>query len=96
MAEMKIFGPPGTGKTTTLSRQIRRAAERYGSDAVVVGSFTRAAARELVSRDLPLDEGQVGTLHALCYRQLERCFTTLDVVAAFLAVDKHLTQEDGK
>lgn len=35
-----------------------------------MSSFTKAAAQELVSRNLPLDTRQVGTLHALCYRQL--------------------------
>lgn len=70
--EFRIFGPPGTGKTTRLSHEIGRAAERYGPDQVLVASFTKAAAAELVSRDLPVDRGHVGTLHALCYRQLGR------------------------
>lgn len=49
-----------------------RAAERFGSDAVIVASFTRAAAREIGSRELPLDPGQCGTLHAHCWRALGR------------------------
>src|SRR5579862_1388839 len=53
-AEYRIFGPPGTGKTTYLSKQVKNAAERFGSDSVLVTSFTRAAAAELVGRDLPL------------------------------------------
>lgn len=39
---------------------------------MLVSSFTRAAAKELVSRQLPLNDDQVGTLHALCYRALDR------------------------
>jgi len=36
----------------------------------MVASFTKAAAAELVGRDLPLDRDMIGTLHAHCYRQL--------------------------
>lgn len=70
--EYRIFGPPGTGKTTFLSRQIVNAAESYGSSQVFVASFTKAAARELVGRNLPLDDRQIGTLHAHAYRTLGR------------------------
>lgn len=68
--EDRLFGPPGTGKTTTLSKWIARAAQQRGSDRIAVGSFTRAAAAEIASRDLPLQDSQVGTLHALAYRAL--------------------------
>jgi DNA helicase-2/ATP-dependent DNA helicase PcrA len=68
--EYRVFGPPGTGKTTRLSRDIANAVEKHGADAVMVASFTRAAAQELVSRDLPVLRDRIGTLHSLCYRAL--------------------------
>ena len=68
--EYQIFGPPGTGKTTYLANQIKLAAEKFGPQAVLVASFTRAAATEITSRGLPVDRMNVGTLHAICYRAL--------------------------
>ena len=70
--EYRIFGPPGTGKTTTVSRLVTEACQAYGSEQVLAASFTRTAARELVRRDLPMNEEQIGTLHALCYRAMGR------------------------
>ena len=77
--EHRIFGPPGTGKTRTLSLGIRDAAAEYGAEHVLAASFTRAAARELTTA-LPVDEygapvvneDHVATLHGLCYRALGR------------------------
>lgn len=69
--EYRVFGPPGTGKTTYLSRQIEKAAGEYNGS-VIVSSFTRAAAVELVQRKLPVSRENIGTLHALCYRALGR------------------------
>lgn len=69
-AEYRIFGPPGAGKTTNLTRQIRRAVERFGPDSVLITSFSRAAAAELAGRDLPVDPARVGTLHSHCYHAL--------------------------
>jgi len=68
--EYRIFGPPGTGKTTYLSRQIHRAVERFGPDSVLVTSFSRTAAEELASRDLPISSQRIGTLHSHCWRAL--------------------------
>lgn len=69
-SEYRIFGPPGTGKTTHLARQVERAVEKYGTDRVLITSFSRAAAAELVIRDLPVSSDRVGTLHSHCWRVL--------------------------
>ena len=68
--EYRVFGPPGTGKTTYLSRQIRRAVERFGPSSVLITSFSKAAAAELAGRDLPISAERIGTLHSHCYRAL--------------------------
>jgi superfamily I DNA/RNA helicase len=70
--EYRIFGPPGTGKTTNLTRQIRRAVERFGKDSVLVTSFSRAAAAEIAGQDLPVSPDRVGTLHSYCWHALGR------------------------
>jgi superfamily I DNA/RNA helicase len=44
--------------------------DRYGSDAVLVTSFSRAAAAELAGRDLPIAPDRVGTLHSHCWHAL--------------------------
>jgi superfamily I DNA/RNA helicase len=69
-SEYRIFGPPGTGKTTNLSRQIRHAVDRYGSGSVLVTSFSRTAAAELAGRDLPINPDRIGTLHSHCFHAL--------------------------
>ena len=68
--EYRIFGPPGTGKTTNLARQVRRAVDKYGRDAVLVTSFSRATAAELVANDLPISSNRIGTLHSHCFHAL--------------------------
>lgn len=70
MPELRVFGPPGTGKTTYMAAQVARAADRYGGSNVLVASFTRAAAAEISSRGLPIPSNMVGTLHAHCYRAI--------------------------
>lgn len=69
-SEYRLYGSPGTGKTTSLTRQIRRAVDKFGADSVLVTSFSRAAAAELAGRDLPIAGDRVGTLHSHCYHAL--------------------------
>lgn len=70
--EYRVLGPPGTGKTTYLARQIREAAAKRGGSSVLVLSLTRAAAREIAGRDVPIPRENVGTLHSICLRALGR------------------------
>ena len=74
LTEHRVFGPPGTGKTTYLARQIRSAVTKYGPDKVLVTSFTKGAAVEIASRlgndGVKPNRRQVGTLHSLCYELL--------------------------
>jgi DNA helicase-2/ATP-dependent DNA helicase PcrA len=69
---LMVFGPPGAGKTTHLAERIAKAAKRFGNNEIIVSSHTRAAARELVGRKLPIPKRSVGTLHSICWRALGR------------------------
>lgn len=69
-AEFRVAGPPGTGKTTWLAKQVSRACTMHSPEAVYVISFTRAAAHELASRDLPVPRKNIGTIHAMAYRAI--------------------------
>lgn len=70
-----IFGPPGTGKTTYLVEQLRGAVAKHGGERVLVSSFTKTAAVKISSvavgrAKLEIPNGNIGTLHSLCYRRL--------------------------
>ncbi len=69
--EVRVFGPPGTGKTTWLSGSIRNTVMKRQTNKVMVASFTRTAAEEIGSRGLPLSRDKVGTLHAFAYRAID-------------------------
>lgn len=68
--EIRVFGPPGTGKTTTMAAMIGDAIQKHGPEAVLVTSFTRAAAAEIGGRDI--DGVKAATLHSHCWRALDR------------------------
>ena len=78
MEESRIFGPPGTGKTSSLATTyIPAAVKRYGKERIMVVSFTRAAAIKIAhqpsrSTGMPIDipKGHVGTLHSICFHML--------------------------
>ncbi len=69
-SEYRIFGPPGTGKTTELARHILHAVDRFGEKSVLATSFSKATAAELAGRDTPLGSNQIGTLHSHCFHGL--------------------------
>ena len=70
MREIRVYGPPGVGKTTWTEKQIERATHKHFPNEIMVASFTKAAAAELVSRNLAIPKSGVGTLHSHCYRLL--------------------------
>ena len=70
--EVRIFGPPGCGKTTTIKRLVIEKCKEYGSESILIASFTKTAARQVVSQHLPIDDQQIGTLHAHTFRALDR------------------------
>jgi superfamily I DNA/RNA helicase len=73
MKEYRLHGPPGCGKSHALATSwVPKAAERFGPNNVVICSLTKTAAKEIASRDLPINRDNVGTLHALAYRALGR------------------------
>jgi len=65
----RILGPPGTGKTTYLTKEIKTVTEKYGAHNVIVSSFTKAAAAELAGKNMSLKK-QIGTLHSHAYRSI--------------------------
>lgn len=68
MNERRIFGPPGCGKTYSLTEETKNAALDHGADNIRIASFTRAAAENIAARTLGMRAEHIGTLHALCYR----------------------------
>jgi DNA helicase-2/ATP-dependent DNA helicase PcrA len=70
MNETRVYGPPGVGKTTWLTKQIEAGVDAVGADKVMVSSFSKAAALELASRNVAADRSNIGTLHSICYRAL--------------------------
>lgn len=63
-----VVGPPGTGKTTDLSRRVRMAVDAGWN--VLIASLTKTAAREVAGRGLPIHDHRIGTLHSHAFRAL--------------------------
>lgn len=69
--EQRVSGPPGTGKTTWLSKAVHSTVVARQTPNVMVASFTTAAAAEVAGRNLPLHRNRIGTLHSFAYRALD-------------------------
>ncbi len=74
--EYRCWGPPGTGKTHYVQELAAEVIGKYGPDSALIVSFTKTAAQEIIRR-IGNDNGevnreQVGTLHAVAYRALNR------------------------
>lgn len=77
----RIFGPPGTGKTTTLARRASATVRERGADSLAIVSFSVAAAQEIASREGVkgvLPPHATGTLHSAAYRAIEHPPVALD------------------
>lgn len=70
LKEHRLFGPPGTGKTTSLSHNLEQAAEKVTAQRVFCASFTRAASTELASRVQGFPQDRIGTLHSHGFRAI--------------------------
>jgi len=77
MKVMKMFGPPGTGKTTALLRRLERELRRgVVPERVAFMTFTVAARREAVSRvinEFGFERSQLmhfRTIHSAAFRQM--------------------------
>jgi DNA helicase-2/ATP-dependent DNA helicase PcrA len=69
--EFRIVGPPGTGKTQFIRRQVQAWVDRgeYRPHDVVLTSFTNASAKVLRGR-VPVPEANAATLHSICNRAI--------------------------
>lgn len=78
----RIFGPPGTGKTTTLARLVRDLITEYGPESIQVSSFAVTAAQEIGSRfggdGVQPFARSIGTLHSHAFRALGHGAVALD------------------
>lgn len=72
MSVMKLFGPPGTGKTTELLRLFELELRETKPNRIAFLTFTRAAREEALARS-GRAEGELPylrTIHSICYREL--------------------------
>jgi DNA helicase-2/ATP-dependent DNA helicase PcrA len=79
---LRIFGPPGTGKTTDLSRRVAEFVREYGPESTMIASFSTTAAQEIGSRfdgsgPRP-NVKMIGTLHSQAYRAIGHSNVALD------------------
>lgn len=97
MKTLKIFGPPGTGKTTALLKLFDEELLTVKPNRIGFMTFTRAARAEVLSRTSLSEEELpfVKTIHATCYKSLgidqNQLVTTRDVRAFGTAIGVQLS-----
>lgn len=69
--EYVVIGPPGTGKTHFIKRQVELASNAYGAAFVNVCSLTRTAAANIAQVQPGIPPENIGTIHSLAYRAVE-------------------------
>lgn len=73
---LRVFGPPGTGKTTYLAREISKLIRDHGADSTLICSFSTTAAHAIVQKFTESNsvftpnKKMVGTLHSHAYRAM--------------------------
>lgn len=95
MKEYRTYGPPGTGKTTWIARNAVACAEKYGEDQVSICSLTNTAIKEVIGRDIPLDEDNIATLHARCKRALSAPPPAESMIKEFAEENPKWANTDG-
>ena len=93
--EYRLFGPPGTGKTTWIAKKATEYAERFGSDQVSLCSLTNTAIGEVAGRDIPIDRDNISTLHARCKRALQAPAPAESMVKDFIEKHPQWATRDG-
>lgn len=79
-----------------MAAAVRATAKSRRTSQLIIGSFTRAAATEIAGRGLPVDPSQVGTLHALAYRAIERpSVASNEEIAEWNKLRPHLALSSG-
>jgi len=93
--EYRLFGPPGTGKTTWIAKKATEYAERFGSDQVSLCSLTNTAIGEIAGRNIPIDKDNISTLHARCKRALSAPAPAESMVKDFIKAHPQWATTDG-
>lgn len=81
---LRVWGPPGTGKTRYLADRVRSTVKQYGPDSLLIASFSTTAAKEIGGRfagdgaGLRPPDSAIGTLHSHAFRALGNPNVALD------------------
>lgn len=81
---LRVWGPPGTGKTRYLADRVRSTVKEHGPDSLLIASFSTTAAKEIGGRfaddgaGLRPPDRAIGTLHSHAFRALGSPNVALD------------------